>query len=112
MQSQLKTSIWVSALLRRAQIAGASGFVMAKGDPDAGIVLVKISTLDGLAMAYFPERNYETGARVWRASELKAERDIDAQILARAAGDPDIWRVEIEDKEGRSFLTEKISPTL
>jgi len=112
MHSQLKTSLWVSALLRRAQIAGASGFVMAKGDPDAGIVLVKISTLDGLAMAYFPERNYETGARIWRASELKAEREIDANFRARMGGDPDIWCVEIEDKEGRSFLTEEIIPAL
>lgn len=112
MLPQLKTSIWVSALLRRAQIGGASGFVMAKGDADAGIVLVKVSTLDGLAMAYFPERDYETGARMWRASELRAEREIDTQILSRAGGDPDIWRVEIEDKEGRNFLTEDIIPAL
>lgn len=112
MQSQLKTSLWVSALLRRAQVAGASGFVMAKGDPDAGIALVKISTLDGLAMAYFPERNYETGERIWRATDLMPEREVDAQILARAGGDPDVWRVEIEDKEGRSFLTEDIIPAL
>lgn len=112
MQPQLKTSFWVSALLRRAQSGGASGFVMAKGDAHAGIVLVKVSTLDGLAMAYFPERNYETGARIWRASDLKSEREIDRQIMSRAGRDPDIWRVEIEDKDGRNFLTEDIFPAL
>ena len=59
----LKSRIWVQALIRRAEVGGAAGFVVRAGDDDAGSVLVK---------------------------------------------DPDIWVVEIEDRQGRHFLTEPV----
>ena len=48
-EPRLKTSIWVAALIRRAEIGGASAFVARKGEADAGAVIVKVSLLDGSA---------------------------------------------------------------
>jgi hypothetical protein len=38
----LSTDIWVGALIRRAELAGAFATVLRKGDPRAGSVLVKV----------------------------------------------------------------------
>ncbi len=108
---ELKTEIWVSALIRRAEIGGAFAGIVRKGDPDGGAVLVKIATLDGRARLYAPAQDGE-GERIWldlsAGSIGEDEREIDAYARRRAENDPDLWIVEIEDKAGRTFLTEPI----
>lgn len=108
--AQLMTSIWVSALTRQAQSAGAAAYVARRGDPDAGIVMVKLALLDGTAQVYLPARTLD-GERGWRpafGASRAPEAEAD-QLLHREAGyDPDCWIVEIEDRQGRHFLTEPI----
>ncbi len=110
--AELKTDFWASALIRRAEIAGAFAGVVRKGDSDAGAVLVKVATLDGRARLYAPARRGEEGARVWvdlSAGSLgDEERAVDAYARRQAEFDPDIWVVEIEDKKGRHFLEEPV----
>lgn len=107
MMPALKTSIWAYALIRRAEIGGAYAMLALKGDGDAGAVLVKICTLDGQAVLYRPIRNM-SGERIWLPKGPLPEREIDAMINKRKNTDPDIWVVEIEDKQGRHFLTEPV----
>ena len=108
---ELKTEIWVSALLRRAAIAGAFGAIVRKGDRDGGALLVKVATMDGRARLYAPARA-GAGDRIWldlSAGSLgDAETSIDTYARKRADTDPDLWVVEIEDKHGRNFLDEPI----
>lgn len=108
---ELKTDFWASALIRRAEIAGAFAAVVRKGDPDGGAVLVKVSTLDGRAHLYAPARNGE-GEKIWMdlsAGQLGVEEAaIDAYARKRAESDPDLWIIEIEDRAGRTFLTEPV----
>ena len=110
---ELKTEFWVSALIRRAQIAGVFAGVVRKGDADAGAVLVKVATLDGRARLYAPARDGQ-GERIWldlsRGPLGENEAEIDAYANKRANGDPDIWIIEIEDKHARNFLSEPIDP--
>src|SRR5690606_20568646 len=61
----LKSAIWTAALVRRAQSGAASAFVTRRGDPDAGVVIVKVARLDGTADVYLPARDME-GERAWR----------------------------------------------
>ena len=114
MTAELKTDFWASALIRRASIGGAFAGVTRKGDTDAGAVLVKVATLDGKARLYTPARNGE-GERIWldlSSGKLgDAEADVDAWVRKRADTDPDLWVVEIEDKQGRHFLLEPIDPS-
>jgi hypothetical protein len=107
----LRTDIWVQALIRRVQVAGAFAAVVRKGDADAGAVLVKVATMDRRARLYMPAQDGQ-GERVWldlSAGTLgDAEADVDAYAARRVAQDPDMWVVEIEDRWGRTFLTEPL----
>src|ERR1700748_1736654 len=51
---RLKSSIWVSAYLRRCQTEGIFAAVRKRGAEDAGAVFVKVALLDGNAMLYAP----------------------------------------------------------
>jgi hypothetical protein len=105
----LSTDIWVSALIRRAELSGAFGVVARKGDPRAGAVLVKIlNRTDGTARLY-SEATRLDGERIWMQPALTTEEpDLDRYIERAISRDPDVWVVEIEDKQGRHFLTEPV----
>lgn len=107
----IKTAFWAAALVRRAELAGASAVIARKGDPDGGAVLVKVSTLDGRARLYAPARNPQ-GERVWldlSSGPLGVEeRAVDEHAFRRAERDPDLWIIDIEDRAGRHFLTEPV----
>lgn len=102
---QLKTGIWVDALIRRAQAGGAFACVATRGDVDAGSVLVVVRGGDGLCL-YAPERDMD-GARVWRA-EVLGEADCAARIAQRLDFDPDLTVVEIDDRAARHFIEEPV----
>jgi len=109
--AELKTDFWASALIRRAAIGGAFAGVVRRGDSDAGAVLVKVASLDGRARLYAPARNGE-GERIWLDLSAGAlgddERAVDEAARKRAGNDPDLWLIEIEDKNGRHFLEEPV----
>jgi hypothetical protein len=105
----LSTDIWVTALIRRAELAGAFGVVARKGDPRAGAVLVKaLNRTDGSARLY-AEATRLDGERVWmQPAPSTEEPDLDRYIERAIRIDPDVWVVEIDDKQGRHFLTEPV----
>ncbi|MEP2830200.1 DUF1491 family protein [Parvibaculum sp.] len=104
---RLKADIWVKALIRRAEVSGASAMVVRKGDLTSGTVLVKVNTLDGEAEIFSPARDGD-GALIWLSKGRQPEAEADAYIEKQRGFDPDIWVVEIEDREGRHFLQEKV----
>ena len=105
----LSTDIWVSALIRRAEGAGAFAVVVHKGDPRAGAVLVKaLDRRKGQARLY-AEATRADGERVWmRPARGEQEVDLDSYAERARRIDPDLWVVEIEDTHGRHFLTEPV----
>ena len=118
-EPRLKTEIRIAAQVRRAQSAGAFALVARRGDPDAGAVAVKVYLGAGRARAMVQSRDLD-GRAVWRdplaggagfdeAPEGDQPRDyqeaeVDAWLAKETAIDPDLWIVEIEDREGRAFL--------
>ncbi|MHA7873018.1 MAG: DUF1491 family protein [Hyphococcus sp.] len=104
-EPRLKTHIRVAAQLRRAQGAGAFATVARRGDPDAGAVAVKLYLGGRTARLFIQSRDLD-GNAVWR-EPFETETDepaIDAWLEKETRIDPDLWVVEIEDKEGRTFL--------
>lgn len=105
----LSTDIWVGALIRRAEGAGAFAMVLRKGDPRAGAVLVKaVDRRKGL-MRLYAEATRADGERVWmRPARAEEERELDSYVERAVSRDPDLWVVEVEDAQGRHFLTEPV----
>lgn len=109
MMPRLNAGFFVRAVIRRAEVAGAQGYVLRKGAEEAGAVILKIARLDGTCMVLNQTVGAD-GARVWArplgevCDEAKAAAWCDKQL----SFDPDLWIVEIEDRQGRAFVDEKI----
>jgi hypothetical protein len=106
---RLSTDVWVYALLRRAQLEGAFATILRRGDNQAGTVLVKaLHRREGSARLY-SEAFRGDGERFWMQPVASTEEpDLDAYAERAARVDPDIWVVEIDDTQGRHFLTEPV----
>ena len=104
MSLRLATGVWVAAYLARLRAAGLAAYVVAKGDPTAGAVVVKLVQAEGRATALARRFDFETGARPWAVLAEGAEREVDA-VLARERGrDPDLWLIDVEDAGGMGLL--------
>ncbi len=103
---KLTADIWVSAYLTRLRLQEIPAFVVKRGDATAGAVLVKLNTLDGNACCYQRSFDLMTGERQWMILSDGAERDVDASIAKQRSFDPDLWVIEVEDKQGRHLLDE------
>ena len=110
-EERLSTRVWVDALVRRAQVEGAAAFILQRGEESRGDVLIKVANLAGEARAYVPRTSME-GTRVFVDLEAQGvgpvEADVDAYVSRARDRDRDLWVVEVEDREGRHFLTEPI----
>ena len=106
MEARLKSGIWVKALIRRCDLAAIAVAVAARGDSDAGAILLKLNERERgctvLAQARRPD-----GAAVWmRATGAKpvAEADADAYIARQRARDPDLWVIEIDGAAAEALI--------
>jgi len=104
---RLSSDLWVYALVRRVQLAGSFATIVRKGDARGGAVLVKTLDRRSARAALWAEAVGRDGEPVWmRPIERDDEAGVDAYVERAARIDPDIWVVEIEDPDGRRFLTE------
>jgi len=81
-----------------------------RGSATAGQVLIKLNTLlprgEAGCIVYVQSYDWD-GNRAWRAgtgSTLVLEEDADQYIQRTVKFDPDVWVLEIEDRDGRHFL--------
>jgi hypothetical protein len=105
---RLKSAIYVQALIRRCEFAGAAAYLVRRGAEEAGAVFLKINRLNGACTVLSPARRGEE--RIWmRPLGESIEESRAAEYFAKQLRiDPDIWIVEIEDREGRAFVDEPI----
>ena len=107
---RVTSGIWVSALLRRAQTAGAFATVVNKGAQEAGAIFICVNNMNGQMTLYCPapQSFYETDSLTDREFECVLEavtvKELDERLVREKSFDPDIWIVEIEDKDARSFI--------
>ncbi len=107
---RLKSQIWVQAFLRANQSAGRFGAVVRRGAEEAGAIYVIVNHLDGTLHLFGPAPGAsidEEGERRWliELSPPAAEPEAAALLKRRAAIDPDVWIVEVEDRSGTAGLS-------
>ena len=109
MRPRLKSGIFVRALIRRAEVAGAQAYVVRKGSEEAGAIFLKVSRLDGTCTVLNQARDGE-GELVWARplGETCDDARAGAYFERQIKFDPDLWILEIEDREGRAFVDEKV----
>ena len=105
-ETRLAAGLWVDAYLMRLQMAGIPVYITAKGDPQAGAVLVKLATLDGRAVAFTRVPDVLTGGRNWAVLVDGAAGEVHSAIAKQQTFDPDLWVIEVEDRLGRHLLDE------
>lgn len=101
---RLTTEFWIAAYLARLRLADIPVFVTARGDPTAGAVFVKVNTLDGNAAAYHRSYDLLEDRRRWVALVQGDDREVDAALSRQRGFDPDLWVLEVEDRDGRHLL--------
>ena len=105
--ARLKTKVRASALIRRAQEAGAFAAVLRRGDPDAGALWV--ITRKGAELFRYTEVMGMSGEREWYQDGPFEEAELHLKTNKAVDRDPDLWIVEVEDREGRAFLDGEVS---
>jgi len=96
--ARLRARLWVEACLGACRAAGVFATVLARGDADAGSVLLKWRRPDGCGGVLAPHTGLE-GERVWMlatGSEAVDEPAADAYWRRQRDRDPDLWVVEVE----------------
>ena len=106
MSARLTARFWVDAYLTRLRLYDIPAFVVAHGDDTAGAVLVKLATLDGSAAVFQRSFDLMSGERTWIELASGAEPDVDAAIHKQRSYDPDLWVIEVKDRQGRHLLDE------
>lgn len=109
---RLKSAIWVSAYIRRCMIEGAYAVVRRRGAEEAGAIFVKVDRLDGTSDLYgpapqsaFDDTHPEDRAFVaCLRGQPRPNDDVEKYVMRQIDFDPDIWVIEVEDRQGRNFL--------
>jgi hypothetical protein len=106
MEARLKSHIQVQALIRRCDLAAIGVAVTARGDPDAGAILVKLYDREAGATVLAQTRRAD-GTLAWlraTGAAAVAEADADAYIARQRQYDPDLWVVEVETAAPETVL--------
>lgn len=107
---RVTSALWVSAFIRRCYVEGTAAVVVRRGAEEAGAILVSVDRLDGTSDLYAPAPQSEFVEE--GSSDRRFERVLDRvapEILRERIGrelkfDPDVWIVEVEDRDGRARL--------
>lgn len=106
----LKSEIWVKAHLRRCFSSGLTAVIANKGAPEAGAVYVQvtISAREVRVFAPAPGPAYnDDGVRTWSqplgAAPVQPEK-AQEYFSRQKSFDPDIWIIDIDDRDGTGLL--------
>lgn len=104
--ARLPTHVEASALMRQVQAAGGFATVIAKGDRDAGALMVMLVENGRNSKAY--ERMPSPGGgRVWTLARRESDgdqADFAQWLERRREQDPDLWIVELDIPDGERFI--------
>jgi hypothetical protein len=110
MDDRIPTHLWVGAHLRRLSAEAVPAVVARKGERMGGLVLLKLNMLEAGCRVLTQTRDLD-GNLAWLPAlggEAVSESDADDYIERAVSRDPDLWVVEVEDRDGRNPFEGKI----
>lgn len=110
MEERLPTELWVAAHLRQCAAKGLPIYVVRKGAPAAGTVMVKI-VIKGQGCKLLNQSRDGDGKLGWMdiyEGEIVDETRADQYIQKAVQRDPDVWVVEVEDMSGKNPFEGKV----
>jgi hypothetical protein len=108
MTPRLTASMLVSVLVRRVHAAGGSAMVLARGDAEAGAVLLDCHER-GVRTGFRERVLGLDGSYAWQPVGPAADSvpdDIAAWVDRRRDRDPDLWIVELDIANAERFAAE------
>ncbi len=110
MEPRLKTKLQVLAAVRLCAVHAIPIVVARRGDEDAGTILIKLNQLER-GFVVLAQTRTGAGDLAWLRATGEAPVDeptADAYIERQVKRDPDLWVVEIEDRDGRPIFAGRI----
>ena len=109
MLPKLKAVVQIQAIIRRAEVAGAQAFLVRRGSEEAGALFLKLSRLDGTFTVLNQARRGD-GELIWTKplGDSANEETVSKYLEKQIRFDPDLWILEIEDRQSRAFVDEPI----
>lgn len=95
------THIWLEAKMRELSVQGIGVYVTHRGEKMSGLVLLKLTAMDGNCKLLTQQRNIN-GVMGWVnifQEDIIQEKKADEYIARSINRDPDLWVVEIENKQ-------------
>ena len=106
MSERLPAHLEVSALIRLVESHGGNAMVLAKGERDAGTVLI-VTMCRGEAARLFERMPQLDGTRPFIATKLQDTenpREFSDYLARRRRQDPDIWILEADIADPERFI--------
>lgn len=108
MTGRLPSGVVVGALLRRVNDEGGMAMVRARGDAQAGAILVIAD--DSPAGPRVLERGLDSAGRSALIESLPAGADVESYWRRRRDRDPDLWVIELTTPSAERFAAETMAP--
>ena len=104
MTDQLPASLWIDANLRRLTAEGIPYYIVNRGNYASGTVLLKINGLSEGCLLLQQQRDIkgELGWMTLFRGQSVPEAEADSHISRAVDRDPDLWVIEVEDREKRN----------
>ena len=110
MEPRLKTKVQVMAAVRVCSRHAIPITVARRGDEGAGTILIKLNQLER-GVTVLAQTRTPQGDLAWLRATGETpvdEATADAYIARQVQRDPDLWVVEIEDREGRPIFAGRV----
>jgi hypothetical protein len=106
MEARLPAHIEVNGLIRAVDAAGGFATVIAKGEREAGTILV-VCCAKGQPTRVFERMPRPDGSRVWtlsRVQDIENPHEFSEYLDRRSRQDADLWIVELDIADAERFI--------
>lgn len=106
--ARLPAHVEVSGLIRAAEAAGGFGTVLAKGEREAGVILLVTMERGGPARLWerMPRLDGARSFAVTKQEDTADKGEFSEYLRRRTQRDPDAWLIELDIAEAERFVAE------